>query len=151
MHAIANIRIVRYKYINHMSTVLIDYAEADYRDLDRTDLPDRYEGKFVQIRKGGTEYLVFSSKAFTRFHADIVERFCTELGIPGVYNSQNKFFEILDPAWIVSGGGKFKNDRKNKILHLYDDSMAYGRFKKNGLKEKILSLAGFANYTVQID
>jgi hypothetical protein len=134
-----------------MRTILIDYAEADYRDLAGADLPERYAGKFVQIRKGATEYLVFSSKAFTRFHADIVERFCTELGIPGVYNSQNKFYEILDPAWVVSGGGKFENDKKKKFLHLYDDSMAYGRFDKNGLRKKILSLAGFSSYTVRID
>jgi hypothetical protein len=134
-----------------MRTILIDYAEADFRDLAGTDLPDRYAGKFVQIRKGGTEYLVFSSKAFTRFHADIVKRFCTDRGIPGLYNSQNKSFEILDPAWIVKGGGKFENDRKKKFLHLYDDSMAYGKFGNEGLKQTILSLAGFSNYTVQID
>jgi hypothetical protein len=138
-------------YMKHMRIISIDYSETDYRDLAKTDLPDRYAGKFIQIRKGRTEYLVFSSKAFTRFHADIVERFCTERGIPGVYNSQNKTFEVLDPAWVVRGGGKFERDRKKKLLHLHDDSMAYGKFEKKGLKEKIFSLAGFSNYTVRID
>ena len=132
-------------------TVLIDYAEADYPDLASRDVPDRYAGKFVQMRKGATEYLVFSSKAFTRFHADIVERFCSDREIPGVYNSHNKSFEILDPSWVIRGGGKFERDRKSKLLHLYDDSMAYGKFEKNGLKEKILTLAGFSDYTVRID
>ena len=72
-------------------------------------------------------------------------------GIPGTYNSQNKSFEVLDPAWVVKGGGRFEKDRKNRFLHLFDDSMAYGKFEKNGLKEKILSLAGFSNYSVRID
>ena len=134
-----------------MGTISIDYSEADYRDLAKTDLPEQYAGKFVQIRKGATEYLIFSSKAFARFHADIVERFCMDRGIPGTYNNQNKNFEIHDPVWVVRGGGKFERDRKKKLLHLYDDSMAYGKFEKNGLKEKILSLAGFSNYTVRID
>jgi hypothetical protein len=134
-----------------MRTILIDYSEADYRDLAGTDLPDRYEGKFVQIRKGATEYLVFSSKVFTRFHADIVERFCSDREIPGIYHSQNKSFEILDPAWVVKGGGKFERDREKKLLHLYDDSMAYGKFENYGLKEKILSLAVVSSYKVRID
>ena len=137
--------------MKHMRTVSIDYSEADYRDLAGTDVPEQYAGKFVQIRKGVTEYLVFSSKVFARFHADIVERFCMDRGIPGIYNGQNKSFEVLDPSWVVRGGGRFERDRKRKLLHLYDNSMAYGKFEKKGLKEKVLSLAGFSDYTVRID
>ncbi len=134
-----------------MRTVSIDYSEKDYGDVAKTDMPEQYAGKFVQIRKGATEYLVFSSKSFARFHADIVERFCVERGIPGLYNSQNKSFEVLDPSCLVKGGGRFERDRKNRTLHLYDNSMAYGEFDRKGLKEKILSLAGFSGYTVHID
>jgi len=134
-----------------MKIVYLDYSIADFRDFSESGLPDRYSGKFVQIRKRATEYLVFSSKSFDRFHADIVERFCTERGIPGVYDSQNKIFEILDPEWVVRGGGKFEKDRKQKTLHLYDDSMAYGKFEKKGLREKILSLDRFLEYTIRID
>lgn len=134
-----------------MRIVSINYAETYYADTARTDVPDRYAGKFVQIRKGSTEYLVFSPKEFTRFHADIIDRFCVDHKIPGVYNSHNKSFEIHDPAWVVAGGGKFEIDRKKKFLRLYDDSMAYGKFDRRGLKEKILSIAEFLNYTVHID
>lgn len=134
-----------------MKTILINYAETYYADTARKGMPDQYAGKFVQIRKGPTEYLVFSPKESTRFHADILERFCTERKIPGVYNSQNKSFDILDRAWVVAGGGKFETDRKKKFLRLYDDSMAYGKFDRRGLKEKILSIAEFSNYKVQIE
>ncbi len=139
------------KYFEYMKIVSINYAETYYPDTARTDVPDRYAGKFVQIRKGSTEYLVFSPKELTRFHADIIDRFCVDHKIPGVYNSQNKSFEIHDPAWVVAGGGKFEIDRKKKFLRLYDDSMAYGKFDRRGLKEKILSIAEFLNYTVHID
>jgi hypothetical protein len=71
--------------------------------------------------------------------------------IPGVYNSQNKSFEIHDPAWVVAGGGKFEIDRNKKFLRLYDNSMAYGKFDRKGLKKKILSIAEFLNYKVHID
>jgi len=135
----------------HMKTILINYAETYYADTARKGMPEQYAGKFVQIRKGSTEYLVFSPKEFTRYHADIIERFCMDLDIPGVYNSQNKSFDILDPAWVVAGGGKFEIDRKKKHIRLYDNSMAYGKFDRRGLKEKILSIAEFSNYKVQIE
>lgn len=134
-----------------MRIISINYAETYYPDTAPTDVPYRYTGKFVQIRKGSTEYLVFSPKEFTRYHADIIERFCMDLDIPGVYNSQNKSFDILDPAWVVAGGGKFEIDRKKKLLRLYDNSLAYGKFDRRGLKENILSIAEFSNYEVEID
>jgi len=134
-----------------MRLISINYAETYFPDTVRTDVPDQYAGKFVQIRKGNAEYIIFSPKEFTRFHADIIERFCTDHKIPGVYNSQSKVFDILDPDWFVAGGGKFEIDRKKKVLRLYDDSMAYGKFDKKGLKKKILSLSGFSEYTVKIE
>jgi len=134
-----------------MKTILINYAETYYADTARKGMPEQYAGKFVQIRKGPIEYLVFSPKESTLFHADILKRFCTERKIKGAYNSQNKSFDILDPAWVIEGGGKFEIDRKKKFLRLYDDSLAYGKFDRRGLKEKILSIAEFLNYKVQIE
>ena len=115
------------------------------------DVPERYAGKFVQIRKGLTEYLVLSPKEFTRFHADIVSRFCTDRKIPGVFNGRSKSFDIHDPSWVVAGGGKFEIDRGKKYLRLYDNSMAYGKFDRRGLKEKIFGIAKLSDYEVQIE
>ena len=36
-------------------------------------------------------------------------------------------------------------------VRLYDDSMAYGKFDRAGMAEKILSLPEFAGFTVLID
>jgi hypothetical protein len=134
-----------------MRIIFIDYSETYYRDIAGTDMPERYAGKFVQIRKGSEEYLVFSPKEFTRFHADIVRSFCTEREIPGVFNSQSKSFDIHDTSWVVAGGGKFEIDREKKLLRLYDNSMAYGRFERRGLKEKILAIAKLSDYRVRIE
>jgi len=131
--------------------IYVNYASAYYADIAGTPEPGQYQGKFVQIRRGEAEYLVFSPKAFTRFHADIVERFCGEHEIAGVYRSENKIFKMLDAAWRVVGGGKFEMDREKKLLRIYDNSMAYGKFEGKGLKEKILSLAGFSDYKVLIE
>jgi hypothetical protein len=134
-----------------MKPVYRDYAREYYRGVG-VALPDRVAGKFVQIRNDAAEeFLVFSPKEVSRYHADIVERFCAERGIPGVYNNVHKRFDIHDPEWIVVGGGKFERDRKKKQLRLYDDSMAYGKFNGHELKEKILSFSAFSGYNVRIE
>jgi len=53
--------------------------------------------------------------------------------------------------YLITGGGKFEIDRKKKHIRLYDDSLAYGKFDRRGLKERILSIAEFSKYKVQIE
>lgn len=114
-------------------------------------MPDKFTGKFVQIRNNNTEYLIFSPKEFTPYHANLVERFCSETGLNGSYNNEGKRFDIHDPAWFILGGGKFEIDKTGKYIRLYDNSMAYGRFDSKGLKEKILLIDEMSDYKVQIE
>jgi len=134
-----------------MKAIVIDYAEKYYQDRAKTAMPEKRSGKFVQVRNNETEYLVFSPKEFTPYHAGLVEQFCKEKGLKGVYDTKNKRFDIQEPAWIVVGGGKFERDDREKHIRLYDNSMAYGRFDSKGLRGKILSAAGMSDYTVQIE
>jgi hypothetical protein len=131
--------------------ILIDYSEIYYSVVAGLTVPDNRTGKFVQISHDSTEYLIFSPEEITRYHADIVERFCSERGIAGTYDNTVKRFYIHDPAWDVAGGGKFEIDKTKKHIRLYDNSMAYGRFDTRGLKEKIYSIDEFADFKVQID
>jgi hypothetical protein len=134
-----------------MKLIYRDYSRIYYRGVG-VALPDKNEGKFVQlINDSAEEYFVFSPKEVSRYHADIVGRFCAERGIPGVYDNTHKRFDIHDPEWAVVGGGKFAIDRRKKQLRLYDDSMAYGKFSGEGLKEKILSLPAFSGYNVSVE
>jgi hypothetical protein len=134
-----------------MKLIYRDYSRIYYREIGAA-LPDKIAGKFVQIlNDSAEEYLVFSPKEVSRYHADIVGRFCAERGIPGVYDNTHKRFDIHDPEWAVVGGGKFATDGLKKQLRLYDDSMAYGKFNGEGLKEKILSLSAFSGYNVRVE
>jgi hypothetical protein len=133
-----------------MKLIYRDYSRKYYRGIGAA-LPDKIAGKFVQMQNDSAEFLVISPKEFARYHADIVGRFCDERGIPGVYNNALKRFDIHDPEWVVTGGGKFERDRIKKQLRLYDDSMAYGKFNGQGLKKKILSISAFSGYNVQIE
>ena len=131
--------------------VFIDYTYLYYKAIARTEVPPVISGKFVQIRNEAMEYLVFSPKEFTKYHANIVERFCLDKGIEGSYDSEGKRYVIADRAWSVAGGGKFEIDMKRKTVKLYDNSLAYGKFETQGLKKKILSLAAFSVFTVRIE
>jgi hypothetical protein len=133
-----------------MELIYRDYSRTYYREIGAA-LPDKITGKFVQIVNDSGEYLVFSPKEVSRYHADIVERFCAERGIPGVYNNTHKRFDVHDLEWTVVGGGKFAIDRRKKQIRLYDDSMAYGKFNGEGLKKKILSLSAFSGYNVRVE
>lgn len=134
-----------------MKTVLIDYAEEYYSNTAKIPVPDKRTGKFVQIRNDTTEHLIFSPKEFSPYHADIIERFCRQRGIAGVYNRAHKCFEIHEPEWVIIGGGKFDFDKKGKYIRLYDDSMAYGKFDSEGLLERILQVKGLRGYKVILE
>jgi hypothetical protein len=134
-----------------MAIVFIDYAHFYYRAIAHTEVPAVINGKFVLIQNDATEYLVFSPKEFTKYHANIVERFCLDKGIAGGYDSEVKRYVIADRAWAVAGGGKYEIDTMNKTIKLYDNSMAYGKFEIQGLKRKILSLPAFSHFAVRIE
>jgi len=122
-----------------------------YQEVARTAVPAVTGGKFVQIRNGASLYLVFSPTEFTKYHANIVERFCMDKGIDGRYDAERKRFDIYDTAWTIVGGGKFEIDRARKTIRLHDDSLAYGKFDKAGLADAMLSFSEFSGFTIQIE
>ena len=129
-----------------MHTVLIDYTA-----VAKDPIPPLMTGKFVQIRNGNMLYLVLSPKEFTKYHANIVERFCMDKGIEGRYDPRREKFTVDDQAWIIVGGGKFERDSKKKTIKLYDNSKAYGKFDPTGLKELLGALPEFSGYDIIID
>jgi hypothetical protein len=134
-----------------MLMTLFDYTPVYYISPAGTSVPAVVAGKFVQIRNGNTLYLILSPREFTKYHADIVERFCMDKGIEGSYDVKWEKYTIADQAWQVIGGGKFERDADKKAIKLYDNSMAYGKFDATGLKEMLGALPEFSGYAVTIE
>ena len=134
-----------------MHKVLIDYTPFYFTSVLHAPLSPVVAGKFVQIRNGNTLYLVLSPGDFTKYHANIVDRFCMDNGIEGSYDAKREKFTITDHEWQIVGGGKFERDANKKAIKLYDNSMAYGKFDANGLEETIRSLPEFSGYTITIE
>jgi hypothetical protein len=131
--------------------IFIDYTPFYYTSLAGTAVPPVTAGKFIQIRNGDTLYLVLSPKELTKYHANIIERFCMDKGIEGRYDAKKEKFTIPDRAWQIIGGGKFERDGNKKAIKLYDNSMAYGKFDPTGLREMIAALPEFSGYAVTIE
>lgn len=134
-----------------MKLIIKDYSSIYYKHIKHIEKPSKRAGKFIQIKHRDTEYLIFSPKEYTRYHADLVEKFCLEKKISGTYNRQLKRYEILDPSWVILGGGKFEIDEKEKVLYLYDNSMAYGKFQNYGLINRIYSVHKMNSYRIEIE
>lgn len=148
-----------------MKTIVVDYSEFYYSKIAGMTMPDKYGGKFVQLWHGGSgspenqqifrgiseEYIVFSPKEFKKYHANIVELFSKDKGLAGAYDSEQKRFDIFEPEWKIMGGGKFEINRKERVLRLYDDSMAYGRFNAEGLIERLAGTEEFSGYRIVIE
>jgi len=131
--------------------IFVDYTLFYYSSVIQMPVPSFVAGKFVQIKNGNTLYLVFSPKEFTKYHANIVERFCMDKGIEGSYDAKGERFFIRDVSWQVLGGGKFEWDKNKMIIKLYDNSMAYGKFRNEGLKEMLSAFQEFAGYDIIIE
>ena len=121
------------------------------RQSSRDVTHEKITGKFVQLRSASKEFLVFAPLDLFRYHADILERFCNQRGITGIYLDTEKRYEILDSDWSVIGGGKFMVDTTQRNIRLFDNSMAYGKFNRRGMRGKILSSGRFSGYHVQIE
>ncbi len=131
-----------------MNIELIDYTQLYYTAIAKTGVPPVIAGKFVQIRNESSEYLVLSPTEFTKYHANIVERFCLDKGIEGSYDAEKKRYNIYDQEWNIVGGGKFELDAIKRTIRFYDDSMAYGKFDSRGLPEKLRYFPAFSGYAV---
>lgn len=129
----------------------IDYTPFYCTSIAGTPVPAVVAGKFVQLRNGSELFVVLSPKEFTKYHANIVERFCMDKGIEGSYDARKEKFIIRDQAWQIIGGGKFERDDNKKAIKLYDNSMAYGKFDAAGLKEMLAALPEFSGYSVIIE
>jgi hypothetical protein len=138
------------RLMKRVTFVIIRYGSFLQRPASAKAAQDKTTGKFVQIRNGNTEYLVFSPRQLAPYHADLVEKFCEEKNIAGSYVKERRRYDIHDPEWVVVGGGKFETDGAKRSILLYDNSMAYGRFDPKGLKEKIRGTEELAGYTVKI-
>jgi hypothetical protein len=112
-----------------MRTLILTYP----REIDEK-VP--MEGKFVQLRWSGREYLLFAGTDEHRYHNQILGRFLSEQGIPNRWEGAEKL--VVDhPELSIAGGGRFRLDLSTKELQVWDASSVYDRFDASALPEQL--------------
>lgn len=99
-------------------------------------VPDRMEGKFLQLQFQDTVFLLFAPKTLCPYHVHLLARFATEHGIAHHWRDDQSL-DISHPRLNVLGGGKFRLNLENQTLTLYDDSQAYGRFRDDQIIQQV--------------
>ena len=115
--------------------------------------PDAKEaqGKFLQLRLAGTEYLLFAPKQLHGFHGQILAQFLKERAL--AHHWENEQTLKVDAAGVmVIGGGKFRLDAAACLLELGDNSQAFGRFDDRGIADRIKSAGHrWSGFDIRID
>ncbi|MEO5356042.1 MAG: hypothetical protein H7844_01940 [Nitrospirae bacterium YQR-1] len=134
-----------------MEFKFLDYSDFFYQTTHKMATPQERTGKFVQLTNETTEFVVFSPKDYTTYHADILVIFCKQQDIAYTHNAADKYLEIEDTRWKVVGGGMWKVDERDRLLALWGASQAYGNFNPDGLADRLGTAGIFAGYTIQIN
>lgn len=134
-----------------MKPVVIDYSPFYYSTIVKKAVPAKRAGKFIQIRDGEKEYVVFSPKDLSQYHANIAERFFEDQGVPGTYNQKGDHFAVSSTEWEIIGGGVWTINDKEKSLRLSGSSLAYGKYDRRGLQERLASAPELTGYSIVIE
>lgn len=115
-----------------MSKLIIE----SYPSLSQLTDNVTFEGKFIQFRWQGNEYLLFATRDQHRFHNQMLARFFADHGLPHHWRDDESLaFEL--PEFTVMGGGRFRFTQEPARLELWDNSQAYGRFNEEGLADRV--------------
>lgn len=132
--------------LRHVVIDLIDYSRIAFRSF----LPPYRKGKFIQVTDGETEYVVLAPYELATHHAMILERFCMQHDVKGIWVRKPSVFRILGGEWEVMGGGHFVIDDEERLLRLFGESTSYGSFDRYGLKRKMATVPVFQGYSIRI-
>lgn len=108
--------------------------------------------KFVILsHSSGSEFVLFGPYERFPFHAHLIAQFCRDRNIPVESKEGGEVFEIIDPAYTISGGGWMEIDPLNKRFRCYGASKAYGKYPSAILERLTLTHTLWVGYQIQID
>ena len=126
---------------------VIDYSTSFFSQSAETEdqltSPQVRRGKFVLLEQDDGEVCIFSPIQLSEFHANIVERYTSQKGVEGHYNSRQDKYYLDDESWTVVGGGHWEYDTLSSRVVLFGKSLAYGGLMLEPLVSELLDLNAF--------
>jgi hypothetical protein len=102
------------------------------------------------VTDGEIEYVVLAPYELATHHAVILERFCIQQEVRGLWIRKPSVYRILGGEWEILGGGHFVVDDEERFLKLFGESTSYGSFDRDGLREKLSTLPTLEGYSILI-
>ncbi len=126
---------------------LIDFSPILYRK----SVPAARGGKFLQlVEDGEIELLILSPYELSKYHAQILERYCMLNDIEGRFVKKPDYFQVTAADIEIIGGGHWKIDESLRRLVLTGESTMYRRFNPEGLAEKVRALPRYGSYLIVV-
>jgi len=110
----------------------------------------RITSKFVLIAWRETLWFVMGRVAEFEYHADLVDRFCTDNHIASGWAKRPDLVEILDPAARLRGGGWLDINNDRRQCTIFGHSTSYGRFERVDIDQVLAEQNFFAAYQNRI-
>ena len=131
-----------------MGFCVVDFSSVQYPD----GMPAVRQGKFLHLLEGGEkELLVMSPYELSMFHAQILERHCKINGVEGRFIRKPELYEVIGADIEVIGGGHWKLNETEFQLRLFGESTVYGKFRAQGLLEKVRSIPEYGQYKIVVE
>ena len=117
-----------------METAIVDFSDGSEISAVGEAHDKPLVCKMMVIAVSETIHLVLGPVSEFGYHADLVDRFCSQRDIAAAWVRKPDIVEILQQDVQIRGGGWMKIDRSNSLIEIYGGSTAYGRFDKEMLK-----------------
>ncbi len=112
--------------------------------------PEPIYCKFVVIETAGTRNLIVGPVSEYPYHANLVDRFCSDNLIASSWIQRPDLVRIFDSAVKIRGGGYLSFDFARKEVKLAGVSKAYGAYQPNQIARVVERTDFFVGFNVSI-
>lgn len=106
--------------------------------------------KFVLIDWAGEIHLVFGPLAQYRYHANLVERFCTRYAIPSGWEHRPDVYALYTKEARLRGGGYLVINGQDRQVEVSGRSTSYGAFDRKRFATVVAAGGFFPGWEVLI-
>ena len=133
-----------------METEIVDFSDGSTTPDEGETHDKPLVCKMIVIAVSGTIHLVFGPVNEFGYHANLVDRFCSQRDLAAAWVRKPDIVEVLEQDVQIRGGGWMKIDKSKSLIEIYGRSTAYGRFDKEQLKLLVDREPFFSNSRVRI-
>jgi hypothetical protein len=106
--------------------------------------------KFVTMLVEGTPHLVVGLVTEFPYHANLIDRFCSERNIASAWEHKPDLVEVYDASVEIHGGGWMRIDPINRHIKIYGRSTAYGTYDRDFVTDVISNHQEYSDFSLQL-